>query len=167
KGKVLRGIGNGLLGLGLLFLGIHYMKLGFETFSQAIDLSQLAMEGALGLVVYGLVGMLATVVLQSSHASMLLIITALSVGQVTYENALALAIGANLGTTVTAVLGSLGASIDGKRLALAHFLFNGVTGALAIAVLPELSWAVDNIAQWWGIQEDSYTLKLAIFHTLF
>lgn len=167
KAKPLRGVGHGLVGLGLLFLGIYYMKLGFETFSQGIDLSKFALQGVTGLVVFGLLGMLATVVLQSSHASMLLIITALSVGQVTYENALALAIGANVGTTVTAVLGSIGAGIDGKRLAMAHFLFNGLTGALAIALLPQLTWSVEQVAAFTGVQPDSYALKLAIFHTLF
>jgi len=43
--------------------------------------------------------------MQSSHATFVLIITALSVGQISYENVLALAIGANAGTTVTAISG--------------------------------------------------------------
>jgi phosphate:Na+ symporter len=42
--------------------------------------------------------------MQSSHATIILVIAALATGQVTYENSLALIIGANIGTTVTAIL---------------------------------------------------------------
>ena len=90
KSKYLRGAGYALAGLGFLFLGIHYMKLGFETFRDSFDLIQYALTGVLGLIVYTLVGTLATVVMQSSHATMVLIITALASGQISYENALAL-----------------------------------------------------------------------------
>ncbi|NHW87845.1 hypothetical protein, partial [Escherichia coli] len=78
------------------------------------DLSRLALTGLLGLVVYTLVGTAATVVMQSSHATMTLIITALAAGQISYENALALAIGANIGTTITAIIGALTANFQGK-----------------------------------------------------
>ncbi len=63
---------------------------------------------------------------------MTLIITALAAGQISYENALALAIGANIGTTITAIIGSLTANFQGKRLALAHLIFNVVTAGVAL-----------------------------------
>uniref|UniRef100_UPI00261D078D Na/Pi cotransporter family protein n=1 Tax=uncultured Boseongicola sp. TaxID=1648499 RepID=UPI00261D078D len=118
KSKYLRGMGYVLAGLGFLFLGIHHMKEGFEAFKDQFDLTRFAMTGFLGLAVYTLVGASATVVMQSSHATMVLIITALAAGQVSYENALALAIGANIGTTITAIIGSFTANYQGKRLAL-------------------------------------------------
>lgn len=95
KSKYLRGAGFVLAGLGFLFLGIHYMKEGFEAFKDQFDLTRFAMTGFLGLIVYTLIGATATVVMQSSHATVVLIITALASGQITYENALALAIGAD------------------------------------------------------------------------
>ena len=120
----LRGIGNILAGLGFFFLGIHYMKEGFDVFKEYIDLSQYAISGFLGIVIYTGIGIVITTILQSSSATMALILTALAAGQIEYENALALAIGANVGTTITAVLGSISTNIAGKRLAGAHLIFN-------------------------------------------
>lgn len=165
--KVFKGMGYVLVGMGFLFLGIHYMKVGFESFKEAIDLSQYAVAGLRGLLLYALVGTVATVVMQSSHATLVLTITALAAGQITYENALALAIGANVGTTITAILGAISANIDGKRLAVAHLIFNAVTGAIAIAMMQPFLWAVDGISAVLGIAPDNHTLKLAVFHTLF
>lgn len=167
KSRSLRGIGYALGGLGFLFLGIHHMKEGFEAYKDQIDLLRFALPGLLGLVVYTLLGTTATVVMQSSHATMVLILTALSAGQITYENALALAIGANIGTTITAIIGALGANFQGKRLALAHLIFNVATAAVALVFLSPLRDAVDQISLFVGIGDQDFALKLAVFHTIF
>lgn len=167
KSKYARGAGFVLAGLGFLFLGIHHMKVGFETFKDSFDLSRYALTGILGLLVYTLVGTTATVVMQSSHATMVLIITALASNQISYENALALAIGANIGTTITALIGSLTANFQGKRLALAHLIFNGATAAVALVFINQIRDAVDFVSQIVGIGETDFALKLAVFHTIF
>ena len=165
--KSLKGLGSLLVGLGFLFLGIHYMKEGFETLAQSIDLSEYAVPGLTGLLLFTAIGIFATVVMQSSHATLVLIITALAAGQITYENALALAIGANVGTTITAILGAISANIAGKRLAGAHLIFNVVTGIIALVFIHQFVLAVEVGAGWLGIAADNHTLKLALFHTLF
>lgn len=156
-----------LVGLGFLFLGIAYMKEGFETASGQIDLARYAVPGFRGLLIYTAIGIAATVIMQSSHATLILTITALAADHVTYENALALAIGANVGTTITAMLGAISASVAGRRLAVAHLIFNLVTGAIAILLIHQFSLEVDWISARIGIAADNYTLKLALFHTLF
>ena len=121
KASQLKGIGYVLVGLGFLFLGIHYMKEGFEAFKDSFDLAAYAVPGYPGLFLYAAIGILATVVMQSSHATLVLIITALASGQINYENALALAIGANVGTTITAIIGApmpRGAVWPGRILSL-------------------------------------------------
>jgi phosphate:Na+ symporter len=167
KSKYLRGMGYVLAGLGFLFLGIHHMKEGFEAFKDQFDLTRFAMTGFLGLAVYTLVGASATVVMQSSHATMVLIITALAAGQVSYENALALAIGANIGTTITAIIGSFTANYQGKRLALAHLIFNLVTAGVALIFIGPIRISVDYVSSGVGISDTDYALKLAVFHTIF
>lgn len=163
----LRAIGSILAGVGFLFLGIHFMKAGFETLSATIDLTAWAVPGVLGLLVYTLLGAAMTVVMQSSHATLMLTIAALSEGQVTYENALALAIGANIGTTISAILGAAGSNARGRRLAAAHVVFNVATGVVALVAIVPLGALVDVTGSWLGVQASNWTMKLAIFHTLF
>ena len=165
--KKLKGIGYVLVGLGFSFLGIAYMKEGFEAFKETIDLSQYAVGGLKGVLIFTLIGAIATIVMQSSHASLVLILTALAASQITYENAIALTIGANIGTTITAVVGSLGASLDGKKLAGAHFAINTITGFISIWFVPYFIDLIDVTAPLLGIRSDDFALKLALYHTYF
>ncbi len=167
KSKSLRGLGYILTGLGFLFLGIHYMKDGFEAFKNTIDLTDFAVPGFKGLLIFIGVGVLATVVMQSSHATIILVIAALAAGQITYENGLALTIGANIGTTITAIIGSLSSNIDGKRLAGAHFIFNVTTAVIAVILINPIIAVVGHIADFLGIAADNYTLRLAVFDSFF
>ena len=167
KKVALKGIGNVLAGLGFFFLGIHYMKEGFDVFKEYIDLTQFAVSGFLGVLIYAGLGVIITTILQSSSATLALILTALAAGQIEYENALALAIGANIGTTITAVLGSLGSNIAGKRLAGAHFIFNVSTGLIALVLIFPLARLVNYLANLLNIASNDFTLKLALFHTIF
>ena len=167
KTKALKGVGNVLAGLGFFFLGIHFMKEGFDVFKEYIDLTQFAVSGYLGVLIYAGIGIIITTILQSSSATLALILTALAAGQIEYENALALAIGANIGTTITAVLGSLSSNIAGKRLAMAHLIFNLVTGLVTLALIFHLANLVDYLSNSMGIAATDYTLKLALFHTIF
>lgn len=165
--KNLNGLGFILIGLGFVFLGISYMKDGFETLKDGMNLANYAIQGPLGVFVYVLLGMIATVIIQSSSATLALIITALATNQIVYVNAIELAIGANIGTTITAILGSLASNENGKRLAVAHFIFNMVTAFVAIVFLNQLSSIVLLISEFFNIAKDDYVMQLAIFHTLF
>ncbi len=167
KSKSLKGLGYILTGLGFLFLGIHYMKDGFEAFKNTIDLKDFAVPGFKGLLIFIGVGIFATVVMQSSHATIILVITALSAGQITYENAIALTIGANIGTTITAVIGSLSSNVDGKRLAGAHFIFNVTTAVIAVILITPIISTVSFIGDSLGIASDNFTLRLAVFDSFF
>ncbi|PPK74318.1 phosphate:Na+ symporter [Methylobacter tundripaludum] len=167
NGKQLKGIGYILTGLGFLLLGIHYMKESFEAFENTINLAEYAMPGVKGLLVYTAIGIIATIIMQSSHATMLLTITAVSVHQITYDNALALVIGANIGTTVTAIIASFGANIQGKRLAGSHLFINLFTGIFVLLFIKQFGIAVDIISANLGIAVSDNAMKLATFHSLF
>lgn len=167
KHTSLRGLGSVLIGLGFIFLGIAYMKEGFETLKQGLDLAEYAMSGYAGVFVYIGLGAVATVIIQSSSATMAIIITALAAGQIDYINALSLAIGANIGTTVTAALGALASNRNGKRLAVAHFIFNIITGLFAIIFIYQLRDLVEFLAPLLHISSGDDTMRLALFHTIF
>ncbi len=167
KQTTYRGLGSVLIGLGFIFLGIAYMKEGFETLKQGLDLARYAMAGYAGVFVYVVFGAVATVVIQSSSATMAIIITALAAGQIDYVNALSLAIGANVGTTVTAAIGALASNRNGKRLAVAHFIFNVTTGLFAIVFIYQLSALVEWLAPLLLISPTDDAMRLALFHTIF
>ncbi len=165
--SVYKGLGSVLIGLGFIFLGIAYMKEGFETLKDGLDLAEYAIPGYLGVLVYILFGAVATVIIQSSSATMAIIITALATGQIDYINALSRAIGANIGTTVTAAIGAIASNKNGKRLAVAHLIFNMVTALFAVVFLYQLKDLVDKLAPILSISETDVAMKLALFHTLF
>ncbi|MDQ1337385.1 MAG: phosphate:Na+ symporter, partial [Campylobacterota bacterium] len=167
QSKSYQGVGKILLGLGFVFLGIDYMKDGFEVLQKTLDISKFAVEGYLGALVYISLGVVATVIMQSSAATMAIIITALATNQIVYINAIELAIGANVGTTITAVLGAISSNSNGKRVALAHFIFNITTAVVAVVFLYQLSDLTTYAASKIGIADNDYAMKLALFHTIF
>lgn len=162
-----RGGGLALLGIGLVFLGIDLMKAGFSGFEGAFDLARFAVDGWAGVFLFVLIGALATVIMQSSHATLVLTLAALAAGQVNYDNALALVIGANLGSTATALFAAIGSNNAGRRIAATHLIFNLVTAGGALLMLHPLVAAVEWLAQLAGLGSDEHMLKLAIFHTLY
>jgi phosphate:Na+ symporter len=165
--KSYQGVGKILLGLGFVFLGIDYMKEGFEVLQGKFDLSKYALEGYLGVLVYISFGLVATVIMQSSAATMALIITALATNQIIFINAIELAIGANVGTTVTAILGAISSNSNGKRVALAHFIFNITAAVVAVIFLYQFMDFTTFLASKIGIADHDYGMKLALFHTVF
>ena len=167
KSNGVKGSGNVLLGLGFIFLGISYMKDGFDIMKNSIDLASYAMEGYLGIIVYILIGILITVVIQSSAATLAIVITALNADSITYVNAIALAIGANVGTTLTTILASFASNENGKRVALIHLLFNLISATFITIFIFQFIDLTDFIAPFLGVSDTNYGMKLALFHTIF
>ena len=167
KNRNFQGFGNILLGLGFVFLGIGYMKDGFEDLKQGINLAQFAIDGYAGIIVYTLIGAFATVIIQSSSATMALTVTALVTGQIVYINAMAIAVGANIGTATTAALGAIVSNANSKRMAVGLFIFKGITAVITLASLYLMIDFVDYISKYLGIKSHDWAMKLAVFHTLF
>lgn len=159
--------GRILLGIAFIFLGIDQIKEGFASFGDGLDMTGLQEGGLRGALLFTAIGMAITVVLQSSHATLMLTLAALASGQLELGQSLAIAIGSNIGSSVTtAFVGSLGGNRNGQRLALAHVLFNITTGVIAFCLLGPLTWLVHVLAQPLGLGENSL-IQLAMFHTLF
>ena len=149
-----------LLAIGLLFLALSFLKENMQVFADNFDLKEYASYGIVAMV---LVGFFLTATIQSSSASMAIFLTALFSNIITFEMATALVIGANIGTTVTVIIGSIGGTQDKKRIALAHFIFNLATAAIALVLLPYLNFF---IFDYLGLRDDP-VIALALFHTIF
>lgn len=163
KGKA---IGRFLLGISLIFLGIDEIKQGFSSFGD-LQLNRYSAEGVRGALLFVGVGTLITVVLQSSHATLMLTLAALANQQLELPQALAIAIGSNVGSAVsTAVMGMIGSARPGQRLAVAHVVFNCTTAVIAFLLLAPMTWGVQQTAAAVGLG-DNPLIQLAMFHTLF
>ncbi len=162
-----RGGGMVISGIGFLFLGIDYIKNGFQMVSQLVDLNAFQLPGVPGLLVYTLLGLVITLAMQSSHASLLLALAALNAGQLSYDNGLALVIGINVGATAPVLLGALHAAQDGKRLALLDLGFKLVTALVCLLLFIPLRQLNEGLAQLLGMAADNLPLRIALFHTLF
>ena len=133
KGRpVIKNLGLFLIGFGLLFLGLDYMKEAMDAVSDSIDMNIFA---PYGLWAFLLVGLIVTALIQSSSAMIVIILSALNSELIDIYQSVALIIGANVGTTSTLVLGAIGGTADKKRLALANVVFNIVAGLIAFIFL--------------------------------
>jgi len=157
-------VGMALAGFGVLFLGIDMLKDAFS--GVAADFQLPHWDGFVGVAAMVLVGVLMTVLMQASAAALVIAFSAAQSGLVTLEAAAAVVIGANVGTTVTALLAAIGATPNARRAAAAHILFNVLTGAVALLLLP---WLLGALALLGAALEldDAPAGRLALFHTAF
>src|SRR5690606_6921254 len=81
NGAKSKAAGRIVLGIAFIFLGIDQIKDGFSSFGGDMDLAIYRAEGLSGQLLFTLIGLVATVVLQSSHATLMLTLAALASGQ--------------------------------------------------------------------------------------
>ncbi|MBK9120444.1 MAG: Na/Pi cotransporter family protein [Phycisphaerales bacterium] len=160
--------GTALAGFALLFMGIDLLQAGMASFAPSLGVSPLAAGAGttpLALLLLVATGFLMTVVMLSSSAAMTATLAAVASGVLGLEQAAVLIIGQNIGTTPKAVAAAIGTPAAAKRTALAHVLFNVVTGAIALAILPWLLKLSVRVGDALGAG-DAPTV-LAVFHTVF
>lgn len=164
KGKA---FGRIVLGIAFIFLGIDQIKSGFTEFGSVIDLAGPMDSSFMVQLSFVAVGLVLTAILQSSHATLMLVLAALAGGQIELWQGIAIAIGGNIGSSVTtAFVGWLGGNRSGQRLALVHALFNILTGLVTFLLLSPLTWVSQALMSVFGAG-DNTLLQLAMFQTLF
>ena len=122
--KKYKNLGYVLMGFGLLFLGMSTMSGVFKPIRTSPLVANAFMTFGENPVLGFLVGLVATVVLQSSSATVGLAITMAGSGLLTFQAAVPIIFGTNVGTTITSVLASLTANLAARRSACVHVCFN-------------------------------------------
>lgn len=158
-------VGRALAGFGLFFLGIDVLSSSFEGLGDVIELETWAGQGILSSLLFLGIGIVLTVLMQSSSAALAVTLTAAAGGLIPLSAAAAMVIGANVGTTSNALFAVIGATAPAKRAASAHVVFNLVTGLVSFLLLPVLLGVVGYIARFVG-SEANLATSLALFHTL-
>ena len=162
KGRM-RSFGAILAGFGLLFVGIDYLQNGMTGISWNLD----AIGGS-GFgwrwILAGL-GILMSIVMQSSSAAAATTLVALHAGSLTFDQACAMIIGQSVGTAATSALVAIGAGLAVRRAALAHIVYNVSVGLIGLLLLGPMAAA----AGWVGARLDDPrgVLALAAFSSIF
>jgi len=158
-------LGLTLAGFGLVFMGIDLLRSGTAALEGVITPDQLPGDSIGGRLQLVAVGVLVTLVTQSSSAGVATALSALSVGALEFGQAAALVIGMDMGTTVTAALATIGASLPGRRTGWAHVLYNLFTASIAFVILPAFAFALEKLSP--GLITRQPELVLVGFHTFF
>ncbi|MCL2008327.1 MAG: Na/Pi cotransporter family protein [Treponema sp.] len=177
-----RSLGNFLMGFGLLFLGLHYLTQELSGINEIINfeaLSGFTEMGVLSILIGAGAGLLMTILIHSSSATIAIVLTMAFSGVVSYTMGAAMILGANVGTTIDASLAAIGAKTAAKRSALVHVLFNVLGACWALPLLIPLLRLIDfimpgqgmlEVARSWTLGESlghNATTHLAMFTTLF
>ncbi len=171
KYKKRRDIGDILIGFGLLFLGLMFLKSSVPDIKSNPEVLEFLKNytelGFMSFVIFVGVGSILTVIVQSSSAAMAITVTMAFMGWIGFETAAAIVLGENIGTTVTAHLASIGTSVNARRTARAHFLFN-FFGVIWMAFIFRYFTAfILKIAPWNSSLQENLPLNLSLFHTVF
>ena len=137
----LRFVASLLLAFGLIFSGMNIMSGGLRsdpTLTRAITDVFASIDFPLLLI---LIGMLFTVVTQSTHGTLALMIVMMNENLLTFNSAIFILLGASIGTTSTALLVSIGANTNARRAAFTHFMFN----VLGVTMVTMIIWPLQGV----------------------
>ncbi len=165
-----------LIGFALLFMGLGFLRSTVPSFTEDSSVVQFFLEynniPILGPLLFVLLGIIITVIVQSSSSAITLTMTLCATGVVPLEAAAAMVLGENIGTTATAEIAALVGNVHAKRSARVHTLFNVIGVAWMLFLLPHVIPLIGDF-----LPENPYaetpagyqaaTATLAIFHTTF
>lgn len=153
KNEQLRNLAKLFFGFGLIFIGLFFVKQTAVGIESAISLDQFQ---NMPLIVFWLLGMGITAVVQLMGVVAIITFTALDAGIISFPASIAILMGANMGATLNAVLSSLGWRTIKRQVALSHVLFNWIStliGALFfrqyIRLTNTVFWFEENVVGSW------------------
>ncbi|MBQ2047218.1 MAG: Na/Pi cotransporter family protein [Muribaculaceae bacterium] len=189
-----KSIGEIIFGFALLFIGLDWIEANVPDLKSSPEifgfLTQYADMGYVSVLLFVAIGIIATMIIQSSSAAIAIVLIMCTKGWITFDLACAMILGSNIGTTITPIIASLGANLAAKRAALCHLMFNvlGTVWALVLFIpFTDLTvWVTDHLGQGDPTQLYSYinspngtdpvqiammagwaSFGLSIFHTIF
>jgi phosphate:Na+ symporter len=148
-----------LMGFSFMFMGLDFMKGGFAEFAEHLDLTFL--EGK-PWIIFFLVGIALSALIQSSSAAMMIYLSSLAAGIISLDQAYYLVIGSDIGTTVTALIGTIGGNAIRKKVGWSQFTFNLFTAMIALIFMDLIDSFLHNVLQF-----KDPTVALVGFHSSF
>lgn len=171
-----KALGEFLIGFSILFMGLDALSNSVPDLNENPQilafLSNFTNVGIWSSFLFIFIGLIITVIIQSSSAAMTLTLVMCYNGWIPYQAAAAMVLGENIGTTVTAEIASLVGNVHAKRTARVHSLFNIIGVCWMVWVIPIYLSIIDKILEFGGsvspyVDPTSMPLALAYFHVLF
>lgn len=164
-GKTAKSAGRVLIGIAFILLAIDLIRNGFSSFTQDFDILSYDLTGWSGTFILVGIGLVLTIILQSSHATIMLILTMVSLEQITTSQGFAVTIGAMVGSSIaTGILGFIGSDRSGMRVAASHMIYSTTTGIIMLLLLNPVIYLIHKIVL---ITHINPLLEIALFYTFF
>ena len=174
KTRKMKSFGNILLGFGLLFVGIGFMKDAFSPLRDSTEVQRTLIWLGQNPLLAVLAGTVLTMLLQSSSASIMIVQVLAFQGafgtdwSVVLQVTIPFILGDNIGTTITAELAALQTSRNSKRVARGHTMFN----VIGVAYMLPLVWTglFGNIVEWitpFKLSQSTIMVHIAVAHSMF
>ncbi|MBP7901294.1 MAG: Na/Pi cotransporter family protein [Spirochaetes bacterium] len=158
-------LGFVIAGFGLIFIGIDFLQNGMSDFGSFISISNYVDDSIFTRLKLVGIGIIMTVIAQSSGAALTITLAAVHLGQISVEHAAAMVIGQNIGSTLTAAVAAFGASSSAKKTALAHIFFNLFTGIILFVILNPFVVYTSEIFS--SVIHGEEVIAVSLFHTAF
>lgn len=162
---MIRSIGTSVSGFGLIFLGISALQIGLAGFEGNVTPESFPPDTFLGRILLVALGIVITLITQSSSAGVATALAAVHVGTISLHQAAALVIGMDIGTTATAAMATIGGNLQACRTGFAHVLYNCFTAISAFALLTPyfafVQW------RWPNIESSNPEIALVSWHTFY
>ena len=150
-----KSIGEFLIGFSFLFMGLDMISTHVPDLQSNPEmfavLKEYASLGLPSILIFCLVGLLVTAVIQSSAATFAITLIMCSKGWITFDLACALVLGSNIGTTITPILASMSGNVAAKRASMGHLLFNLLGTVWCLCVFVPFAnmnaWLTESIGQ--------------------
>jgi len=163
--KKLASIGMALAGFGLIFVGISIMQGSMISLQSFVTPDSFPDDTWIGRIQLLFIGILFTLVTQSSSAGVVMVLTALFAGAINFEQAAVMVIGMDVGTTSTAALATIGGNVSSRRTGLSHVIYNMMTGLGAMLLLTPYISLWESVSP--GSLYENAEVGLVAFHTTF
>jgi len=167
--RTAKNIGEIILGFGILFIGIDFMKGAFDGLQDSPGTQALFIKAANNPILAILAGMVVTMLIQSSSAavaSVQLLAMSGAFGtnwEVSLSAAIPFILGSNIGTTITAQLAAFRANLNARRAAWAHTMFNVIGALICVWFIGWISKLVRIIGP--ELTKETIGVSIAIAHT--
>jgi len=158
-------LGIALAGFGLIFVGIGAMQDGMVGFRGVVTPDGFPADTIGGRILLVMLGMIITLITQSSSAGVATALVAVHAGSMTLPQAAAMVIGMDLGTTFKAAIATIGGNVQAKRTGFAHVVYNAMTAVGAMLLLTPYLQVTNKIFP--NAATAAPELVLVGFHTFF